>query len=90
MFTSWLEGLNKKMKSQILVGASAICWALWLTRNGIVFDKDVAQSYLQVIFKGTYWIRYWSLLQKKEDRPMMNLGCRTIETAAMEMFARHD
>jgi hypothetical protein len=30
LFTSWLEGLNKKVKSQILVGASIIIWALWL------------------------------------------------------------
>ena len=27
LFTGWLEGLNRKRKSQILVGASAICWA---------------------------------------------------------------
>ena len=89
MFTSWLEGLNRKMKSQILVGASAICWAIWLTWNDIVFDKALAPSYLQVILKGTYWTRYWSLLQKEEDRHMMKMGCRTIETAAMEVFARH-
>jgi hypothetical protein len=57
LFISWLEGLNKKMKSQILVGASAICWALWLTRNEVVFDKIIASSYLQVIFKGTSWTR---------------------------------
>jgi hypothetical protein len=25
LFTSWLEGLNRKIKSQVLVGASAIC-----------------------------------------------------------------
>ena len=38
-FSGWLEGLNRKLKSQILVGASAFGWALWLTRNNIVFDK---------------------------------------------------
>nr|ABF97776.1 hypothetical protein LOC_Os03g43464 [Oryza sativa Japonica Group] len=31
----------------ILVGASAICWALWLSRNGIVFDKSSSTSYMQ-------------------------------------------
>jgi hypothetical protein len=34
-------------------------------------------------------MRYWSLLQKKEDRHIVKKGCRTIETAAMEVFARH-
>ena len=58
LFTGWLEGLNRKRKSQILVGASAICWALWLTRNDVVFDKAIALSCLQVIFKEMYWTRY--------------------------------
>jgi hypothetical protein len=46
MFTGWLEGIDRKLKSQILVSASAICWAIWLTRNDIVFDKVAAPSYL--------------------------------------------
>jgi hypothetical protein len=67
MFIDWLEGINRKLKSHILVGASAFCWMIWLTRNDIVFDKVVAPSYLQAIFRGTYWTRFWSLLQKEED-----------------------
>ena len=54
LFTGWLEVINRKLKSQILVGASAICWVILLTRNGIVFDKAIAPFYLQVIFSGTY------------------------------------
>ena len=52
LFTGWLDGVNRKLKSQILVGASPICWAIWLTRNDIVFDKILAPSYLEVIFGG--------------------------------------
>jgi len=62
LFTYWLEGINRKLKSHILVGASAICWALWLTRNNIVFDKVLAPSYLQAIFREACWIRSRSLL----------------------------
>jgi len=47
LFTGWLDGVNRKLKSQILVGASPICWAIWLTRNDILFDKILAPSYLQ-------------------------------------------
>jgi hypothetical protein len=54
LFTGWLEGINRKLKSQIFVGASAICWVIWLAQNGIAFDKVIAPSYLQVIFRGTY------------------------------------
>jgi hypothetical protein len=41
-----------KLKSKIIVGASAFCWVIWLTWNDIVFDKALAPSYLQVIFRG--------------------------------------
>jgi hypothetical protein len=39
MFMGWLGGINMKLKAKIIVGASAMCWAIWLTRNNIVFDK---------------------------------------------------
>jgi hypothetical protein len=85
-----LEGINRKLKSQIFVGASALCWAIWLTRNDIVFNKIVAPSYLQAIFGGTYWTRFWSLLlTEEEDRHLMKMGYKTIEIVAMEVFARH-
>jgi hypothetical protein len=54
-----------------------------------VFDKVLAPSYLQFIFRGIYWTRSWSLLQKEEDRHMMKMGCKTIETITMEVFSRH-
>jgi hypothetical protein len=89
LFTGWLDGINRKLKSKILVGASAICWVIWLTRNNIIFDKAATPSYLQVIFRGTYWTRSWSLLQKEEDRQKIKMGCRIIETTTMEVFARY-
>ena len=56
----------------------------------IVFDKILAPSYLQVILRGAYWARSWSILQKEEDRHSMKKRCRSIETIAMEVFARYD
>ena len=89
LFTSWLHGINRKLKSKILVGASAICWAIWLTQNNIIFDKAAAPSYLQVIFRGPTGPGRDLLLQKEEDHQMMKMGYRNIETTAMEVFASH-
>jgi hypothetical protein len=89
MFTGWLQGFNRELKAKFLVGASAMCWVIWLTRNEVVFDKITVPSYLQVIFRGTYWIRFWSLLQREEDSQTMKMGCRQIETNVMEVFARN-
>jgi len=87
MFNGWLIGLNKKRMYKILVGASAVCWAIWLSRNDMVFNNSRAATPLQVIFRGTHWIRFWALLQKENERPQVTLGCRVLETTAMEFFA---
>jgi hypothetical protein len=54
LFGSWLHGLCPKVKSQILLGAAALYWALWLNRNETIFNKASANTYIQVIFKVTY------------------------------------
>ena len=47
-----------KKRKQMLVGAAAICWALWSSRNDAVFSQKFPNSYLQVIFRETHWTRY--------------------------------
>ena len=68
MFTHWLNGLRRQRKYQALVGACPILWAIWLTRNDITFNRARVSSSLQVLFRGTYWIRFWAQLQKEEER----------------------
>jgi hypothetical protein len=40
----------------LLTAASALCWTIWLTRNEVVFDKCRPKFFLQVLFRGTYWL----------------------------------
>jgi hypothetical protein len=54
MLGGWLMGMWREDKKQIFVGAAAIIWAIWCTRNDIVFDKKQNISFMQVIFKGAY------------------------------------
>ena len=90
MGSSWLQGFNKDTKAKIYVGAIAICWALWLSRNDVVFDKNPIQTYLQVLFRGTYWCRFWGLLQKREeDTIRIKDACRVLEATTMQIFAMH-
>ena len=75
LFTGWLDGIDRKLKSQILVGESAICWTIWLTQNDIVFDKVPAPSYTSYLH-GDLLARFRSLLQKEDDSQMMNRQSR--------------
>jgi hypothetical protein len=54
LINGWLQGVDKDKRKLILVGASALCWALWLFRNDRDFDKSSSVSYMQVIFRATY------------------------------------
>jgi hypothetical protein len=57
MFNGWLNRNNKKLMCKILVGASALCWAICLSRIDMVFNNSRAVTSMQVIFRATHWSR---------------------------------
>jgi hypothetical protein len=88
LFGSWLHGLSPKLRSQILLGAAALCWAIWLNRNNMVFNKAKSNTTTQVIFRVTYWIRQWSMLHREEERPLFMEGCKRWETLLLAIFMK--
>jgi hypothetical protein len=85
MFEGWIKGFHCKQKKRVLLGVAAVCWAIWLGRNNVVFQRSKPNSCLQVIFRSAYWIRSWSILSK-EDRSSLLVGSRRLETTALELF----
>ena len=90
MFGTWLQGIMWKEKSLMLTGVSVVCWAMWLSRNDIVFDNVNPQPCLQILFRATYWIRFWDLLRKEDDMNTIPENCQVLESMAMEIFARNE
>ena len=62
MFGHWLDGIQSNLKPLILLGASALCWSLWLCRNAFIFGNKHTS-----FFAGH--ISYYALA--------MYLGCTT-------------
>ena len=89
MFGTWLQGIKWKERNLILTGVSVVCWAMWLSRNDIVFDNVNPQPCLQILFRATYWIRFWALLRKEDDMNTIPENCQVLESMAMEIFARN-
>ena len=84
LYGNWLGGLHSKLKRIVFVGASAVCWAIWLSRNDMVFDKTPSKSYMQVLFRATHWFRFWAKLQKcEEDEELIVKACCTLKTTVM-------
>jgi hypothetical protein len=86
LFGSWLRSFSHKQRALVIVGVAAFCWALWLSRNDVVFQKSKSKSILQVMFRGTFWIRSWSILSREEGKRILKEGCLWLETCALEFI----
>ena len=70
--------------------ASALYCVIWLSRNDVVFDKSPTKTYLQLLYRGTHWLRLWVQLQRRdEDKEAIQKVCQTIEVLVILLFANH-
>jgi hypothetical protein len=79
LFGNWYKRCGKDPSLLLLAGAAAFCCSLWLTRNDSVFDKCSPKTFLQVLFRGTYWFRFWGQLQRSEEKKeCIYRACQTL------------
>jgi hypothetical protein len=52
MFGAWVYDMSSSNRQIFLVGIGAMLWAIWLSRNDVVFNKVTISSSMQVIFRG--------------------------------------
>jgi hypothetical protein len=71
MFIGWLHEINYK----ILVGASALCLAIWLSGNDMIFNNTRDVTPVHIIFRWT-----------KNDQLHIIRGCRALKTMSMVPF----
>ncbi|WVZ53763.1 hypothetical protein U9M48_004664, partial [Paspalum notatum var. saurae] len=69
-------------------GAAALIWTIWLQRNDAVFDRKQPKNFLQILFRGTFWLRHWAKLQRSDDLVQwLTQGAHNLEVAALRVFA---
>ena len=59
--------------NQVLISATIVCWATWLSRNDIVFKRTPPNNALQVLFWATYWIGERSMMYKQGKSSALRL-----------------
>ena len=68
------------------MGVAPVCWAIWRCRNDLIFNKIKVNSILQVIFRGTYWFRFWAQLQRDVHvKDAFSSLSRHLETVAFDL-----
>jgi hypothetical protein len=50
LFNEWANVLRHRVKKFFLIRASVICWALWPSKNKMVFDKSPMKTYMQILY----------------------------------------
>jgi len=88
LICSWLRGLSHKLTNQILLGADALCWAIWLNKNDMVFNEAKSNTFIHVIFRASFWIKQLSVLHREEERPLFKKGCRSWKTLILAIFVK--
>ena len=82
----WLKGKNKKQRGLWTVGVAATLWGIWKTRNAACFEKWPDEP-CDVVFRISYWIQWWSLLQVKQcAKDRLAYFARLLEKVAKEIF----
>jgi hypothetical protein len=88
MLGNGLNGVGKTTKVRIRIGFSALMWAIWNSRNDIVFNRNTNVNFLQVIRMVSHWIHDWSLLLPEAQREPMHAGCRRLEAVAQAIYSQ--
>ena len=88
LFDNGLTGVEPKSATHIRVGACALLWSLWNSRNDVTFNRQTITNFLQVIFRASTWIRTWSLLSRADHREHMDIGCSRWEMVARDTYNR--
>ena len=86
MLGNWLSNFDNNESRVVLVGAAALCWAIWRCRNDIIFNKTKYSSFIQAVFKGTYWLHLWAQLQHKDMiKVLFRKASLALEAVALEI-----
>ena len=88
MSSTWLLDIDAKQRKLILVGVAALCCVIWHCWNDIYFNNDKYTSFMQALFRGAYWLRFWALLQPTGTHELLRSVSKNLETTTLEQFSR--
>jgi len=66
-----------------MIDLAAICWAIWLTRNAISFERKKCRSPIEIICLAASFMAYWAGLQNPGDKMVLESGAEAMKNTAL-------
>ena len=82
-FWVWANKFMPCHKKLHMIGLAAICWALWLTRNAISFERKKCRSLTEIICLAVSFISYWAGLQNPSFKMVLEAGTEALKNTAL-------
>jgi hypothetical protein len=77
-FYSFLPGGEKFY----MVRMAAVCWAIWILRNKMMFEKYIHRKPAEIVFMVCSFLMHWAGLQKEGDKMMLASGVKKLMSTA--------
>jgi hypothetical protein len=83
----WASTGGLKNWKLCMAGAATLIWAMLTSRSDLVFDNSPTKTYMQVLFRGMYWLRLSTQLQRHEEEGKVLLQTRgVLKTLVLQIF----
>jgi hypothetical protein len=69
---------------------SAVCWAMWKTRNVVYFEKKSIKSPTVIVCVASSFIDYWAGLHKGGDKIDLEAGAEAMKGTALHFHPHQD
>jgi hypothetical protein len=73
--------------AMVVIRLTAICWAVWQSRNGVCFEMKKIRSPTEIICLTSY-LNYWAGLSKDMMKTNLEVGATALKEAALQHHPR--
>ena len=88
LYAKWFSAYDGKDRIAMMLGAVAIFWAVWKTRNRSCFQRIRPKDPTNVVIYMCNFLHVWANLQKEGLKSMLLRGADNITKVAREIFGQ--
>ena len=85
---NWIPSYSGKDRAIVSIGAAALIWTIWKTKNKSCFQRVFISNPINVIFTLCSLLDSWMILQRKGVQKMLREVSKRLSRVANEVYRR--